>query len=149
MTDRSVMDLCVESASAAAEAGAFPNGSAVVGVDGAVLAVSRSHAEDTPDPTAHAEVSAIRAAAAGHGVRVLEGGTLFTTLEPCAMCLHAAASAGIVRIVYGCERSAVGDGAYVSTASAADLSARLIRPIVLEHLPAPGIADRVTRFLTG
>lgn len=146
--DVDCMHRCAQAAAQADAAGGFPNGSCVVSVDGEILGLSGSRAEDTPDPTAHAEVSAIRAAASVHGAGALVGATLFTTLEPCAMCLHAAAAAGVVRIVLGCRRSAVGDSAYVSTISADELAAQLIRPIELTYLPVQGIAERVRAFLS-
>lgn len=147
MDESDAMELCSEAAAAAHAAGGFPNGACVVS-GGEVLATSYSRAEDKPDPTAHAEVSAIRLAAAGAGPQRIRGATLVTTLEPCAMCLHAAASAGVARIVYGCRRLEVGDDAYVSSMSAAELADRLIQPIELHHLPTDGIAERVRRFLS-
>ncbi|RDB48301.1 nucleoside deaminase [Tsukamurella tyrosinosolvens] len=79
-----------------------PVGAAVIGPDGAVLALAGNRREQLGDPTAHAEILAIREAAAtfGDGWR-LEGCTLAVTLEPCAMCAGALVSARIAHLVFG------------------------------------------------
>lgn len=79
-----------------------PIGAVVFGPDGAVLATAHNQREATGDPTAHAEILALRAAAArlGDGWR-LEGCTLAVTLEPCTMCAGAAVLARVARVVFG------------------------------------------------
>ncbi|MFD9826574.1 nucleoside deaminase [Tsukamurella tyrosinosolvens] len=79
-----------------------PVGAAVIGPDGAVLALAGNRREQLGDPTAHAEILAIREAVAtfGDGWR-LEGCTLAVTLEPCAMCAGALVSARIGHLVFG------------------------------------------------
>lgn len=77
-----------------------PVGAVVVGPDGA-LAEARNGTRASSDPTAHAEVLAIRRAAARTGDWRLEGTTLYVTLEPCAMCAGAVVLARIPRLVYG------------------------------------------------
>ena len=93
-------------AAAAGEAGEIPVGALVVGPDGAVIGRGRNdrigtNAVPAPDPTAHAEVLAIREAAAALGTARLDGCTLVVTLEPCVMCAGAALQARIGRIVFG------------------------------------------------
>jgi tRNA(adenine34) deaminase len=78
-----------------------PVGALVVGPDGAVLGVGHNVREAVGDPTAHAEVVAIRAAAARLGSWRLEGCTLVVTLEPCAMCAGALVLARVARVVLG------------------------------------------------
>ena len=78
-----------------------PVGALVLGPDGGVLGVGRNLREADGDPTAHAEVVAIRAAAAGLGSWRLEGCTLVVTLEPCAMCAGALVLARVARVVLG------------------------------------------------
>jgi tRNA(adenine34) deaminase len=101
------MRLALEQARAAEATGDVPIGAVVVGPDGAVLAVGRNEREALGDPTAHAEVQAIRAAAAtlahdgaGDGWRLADC-TLVVTLEPCAMCAGAIVLARIPRVVFG------------------------------------------------
>ena len=101
------MRLALEQAKAAEGTGDVPIGAVVIGPDGGVLAVGRNEREAVGDPTAHAEVLAIRAAAArlahdgaGDGWR-LEDCTLVVTLEPCAMCAGAIVLARIPRVVFG------------------------------------------------
>ncbi|HEY0324475.1 MAG TPA: nucleoside deaminase [Allosphingosinicella sp.] len=94
------MRLALDEARAAAEAGEVPVG-AVVMRDGEVLAVSRNRMRDSNDPTAHAEMVALRAAAAVLGTSRLDGCDLWVTLEPCAMCTGAIALARISRLYFG------------------------------------------------
>ncbi|MCD0453236.1 nucleoside deaminase [Actinocorallia sp. API 0066] len=78
-----------------------PVGAVVVGPDGQILARAHNERELTGDPTAHAEVLALRRAAAVLGEWRLTGCTLVVTLEPCTMCAGAAVLARVDRIVYG------------------------------------------------
>ena len=80
-----------------------PFGAAVVR-DGKIVAVSGNRVYETQDPTMHAEVAAIRLAAERLGTRDLSGCTLYSTSEPCPMCLCAAYWAKITRVCYGCSR---------------------------------------------
>lgn len=86
-------------AEAAAHAGEVPIG-AVIMRDGAVVARAHNAPRALADPTAHAEILAIRAAAAALGQERLEGCELWVTLEPCAMCAGAIAHARIARVYY-------------------------------------------------
>jgi tRNA(adenine34) deaminase len=99
-TDLEMMRLALEEARAAAEAGDVPVG-AVIARDDEVLARSGNAREQAQDPTAHAEILALRRAAAMVGSWHLEGCTLYVTLEPCAMCAGALVLARIDRLVYG------------------------------------------------
>jgi len=94
------MRLALAEAAAAALAGEVPVG-AVVTREGAVLAVGRNRMRERNDPTAHAEIVAMRAAAAGLGECRLDGCDLWVTLEPCAMCAGAVALARIARLYFG------------------------------------------------
>lgn len=100
LTDEQAMDLALDEARTAAEAGEVPVG-AVVLVAGRVVAKRRNERETTGDPTAHAEVLALRDAAAALGDRRLRGATLVVTLEPCTMCAGAVWAAQVGRVVYG------------------------------------------------
>ncbi|MFI6814064.1 tRNA adenosine(34) deaminase TadA [Nonomuraea sp. NPDC050328] len=95
------MRLALAQARLASERGEVPVGAVVLGPDGAVLAEAGNDREATADPTAHAEVLALRAAAARLGTWRLGGCTLVVTLEPCTMCAGAAVLARVDRIVYG------------------------------------------------
>jgi tRNA(adenine34) deaminase len=91
----------LEQADIAAGHGDVPVGALIAGPDGSVLAASHNEREAAGDPTAHAEILALRAAAAGTGDWRLTGCTLVVTLEPCTMCAGAAVLARVDRIVYG------------------------------------------------
>ena len=92
---------------ALAEAGAcratgdVPVGAVVLDADGTVLATGRNEREATGDPTAHAEVLALRAAARARGGWRLDGCTLAVTLEPCTMCAGALVLARVQRLLLG------------------------------------------------
>jgi tRNA(adenine34) deaminase len=94
------MRLALAEARAAAAAGEVPVG-AVVTRDGAVLAIGRNRMRVDHDPTAHAEIVALRAAARAAGDCRLDGCDLWVTLEPCAMCAGAIALARIARLYFG------------------------------------------------
>ncbi|MDP9459359.1 MAG: nucleoside deaminase [Actinomycetota bacterium] len=86
------------------EWGDTPVGAVVLGRDGEVLAEAANEREKRGDPTAHAEMLALRAAAAVHGDGWrLTGATLVVTLEPCTMCAGAAVLARVARVVYGAD----------------------------------------------
>ncbi|WP_344629046.1 tRNA adenosine(34) deaminase TadA [Streptomyces glaucosporus] len=88
-------------AARAPETGDVPVGAVVLGPDGAVLGRGRNEREATGDPTAHAEVVAIREAARAVGEWRLSGCTLVVTLEPCTMCAGAIVLSRLERVVYG------------------------------------------------
>lgn len=103
----SAMEVALAEARAALEHGDVPIGAAVV-IDGQVVARRHNERERTGDPTAHAEVLALRDAAASVGSWRLDGATLVVTLEPCAMCAGAAVNARIERVVFGARNMEAG-----------------------------------------
>ena len=98
--DDTFMALALEEAQAAAAKGEVPVGAVVV-KDGVVIAVGHNSPIADHDPTAHAEIIALRAAAKALGNYRLEGCELFVTLEPCAMCAGAMLHARLKRVVFG------------------------------------------------
>ena len=89
-------------AEAAQARGEVPVGAVLVdGRSGRVLAAAGNRCEELHDPTAHAEMLVIRAAAAGQGAVRLEDSDLYVTLEPCAMCAGAVSLARVRRLVFG------------------------------------------------
>jgi tRNA(adenine34) deaminase len=96
----SFMDMALDEARAAGERGEVPIGCVLVH-DGAVVARAGNRTIADRDPTAHAEMLAIRHAASALGSERLEGCDLYVTLEPCAMCAGAVAFARIRRLYYG------------------------------------------------
>ncbi|MDE2404297.1 MAG: nucleoside deaminase [Sphingomonadales bacterium] len=96
------MALALAQAEAAAAAGEVPIG-AVVMHGGRIVAAAHNAPRRLHDPTAHAEILAIRAAAAALGNERLDDCELWVTLEPCAMCAGAIAHARIARVYYGAE----------------------------------------------
>lgn len=88
-------------AEAAGIRGEVPIGAVVAGPDGAVLAAASNRTRELNDPTAHAELLAIRAACARLGAERLTGCDLYVTLEPCPMCASAISFARVRRLYYG------------------------------------------------
>lgn len=103
MTFRSHMPAALDQARAAAARGEVPVGAVVVGPDGQVVAAAGNRTRELNDPSAHAELLAIRAACAKSGSQRLENHVLYVTLEPCAMCAGAIAAARIARLYIGAE----------------------------------------------
>ena len=102
MDTNSPMALALQEAEQAAARGEVPVGAVLVdGASGAVLAQAGNRTEAVCDPTAHAEMLIIRAAAAKAGAPRLPGADLFVTLEPCAMCAAAISFARIRRLYFG------------------------------------------------
>ena len=100
--DERLMLLALDEARLASEAGDVPVG-AIVAVGGVVMSRGRNRRELVSDPTAHAEIEALRAASASRGSWRLSDATLYVTLEPCPMCAGALVNARIGRVVYGCS----------------------------------------------
>ena len=101
MTDDEAMAVALAEAEAAGSAGDVPVGAVVLGPDGGELARAANERERSGDPTAHAEVLALRRAAAATGSWRLAGATVVVTLEPCPMCAGALLAARVGRLVYG------------------------------------------------
>lgn len=95
------MRLALDEARAATATEDVPIGAVVLGPDGVVLGHGRNERERDADPTAHAEIVALRAAARARGEWRLDGCTLVVTLEPCTMCAGALVLARVERLVFG------------------------------------------------
>ena len=102
MNDDELMRLAITQAEAARDMlGEVPIGAVVVDADGSVVAARHNERQSSGDPTAHAEILALRDAAEALGEWRLTGTTLFVTLEPCPMCAGAAWAARVGRVVFG------------------------------------------------
>jgi cytidine deaminase len=101
MTFASHMGRALEEARAAGLRGEVPVGAAVVAPDGRVVAAAGNRTRELSDPTAHAEVLALRAACRAAGSERLPGHSLWVTLEPCPMCAAAIGFARIARLHFG------------------------------------------------
>jgi tRNA(adenine34) deaminase len=129
------MEAALVEARAAAERGEVPIGCAIVGPDGVVLARAGNRTEETSDPTAHAELLAIRAAAKALGAPRLVGCDLYVTLEPCPMCAQAISFARLRRVYYGASDPKGGG---------VEHGARIFDQPTCHHRPEvyPGIAEQ-------
>ncbi|SDE68999.1 cytidine deaminase [Salipiger thiooxidans] len=101
MSFRSHMAQALTEARAAAARGEVPVGAVVVAPDGRVVAAAGNRTRELNDPTAHAEILALRAACADAGSERLPGHDLYVTLEPCPMCAAAISFARVARLYYG------------------------------------------------
>jgi tRNA(adenine34) deaminase len=102
-SDADWMRCALGEADLAASLGEVPVGCVIVGAAGRELGRGRNARESLGDPTAHAEILAVRAAAATVGGWRLSDATVYVTLEPCAMCAGALVLARVARVVYGCH----------------------------------------------
>lgn len=100
--DREFMAAAIEEARKAAEAGEVPVG-AIIAIEGQIVARAGNRTITDCDPTAHAEMVALREAAAKIGNYRLLGATIYVTIEPCAMCAGAMIQARVERLVYGAD----------------------------------------------
>jgi tRNA(adenine34) deaminase len=101
VTDEDAMRRAIALADDAARDGDVPIGAVLFAHERTFFA--RNEKERRPDPTAHAEILALRSAAATLGTWRLTGGTLYVTKEPCAMCAGAIVAARLARVVFGCR----------------------------------------------
>jgi tRNA(adenine34) deaminase len=101
-SDRAFMQAALAEARAAAGRGEVPVGAVIV-VDGTMVARTGNRTVTDCDPTAHAEILALREAARVRGNHRLSGATLYVTIEPCAMCAGAMIQARVERLVYGAD----------------------------------------------
>ncbi len=102
------MRVALEQARLAGDAGDVPIGAVIVDGSGDVLATGRNERERTGDPTAHAEIVALRAAAVAAGVWNLSGTTIAVTVEPCTMCAGALVAARVTTLIFGCREPKTG-----------------------------------------
>jgi len=102
LTQRWMREALAE-AKLASSSGDVPIGCILVDAQGSMLARAHNEREKTKDPTAHAEIVALREASKKLGSWRLEGVTAIVTLEPCAMCAGAFVHARVARVVYGCD----------------------------------------------
>ena len=101
--DEQLMRVALAEADAAAAIGEVPVGCVLFSDAGEELGRGHNRRETLNDPTAHAEMIAMRAAAQKLGSWRLEGAVAYVTLEPCAMCAGALVHARVARVVYGCD----------------------------------------------
>jgi tRNA(adenine34) deaminase len=101
--DEAFMRVALEEARRAGDDGDVPVGAVVVDASGTIIGRGRNRREVCQDPTAHAEVEAIRDAARTRGAWRLLDTTMYVTLEPCPMCAGALVNARVARVVYGCK----------------------------------------------
>ena len=141
VVDESFMREALDEARRGAAAGEVPVGAVVV-IEGAVVGRAHNAPILLADPSAHAEVLALRAAAEKRGNYRLTGATLYATMEPCAMCCGAALHARVGRVVYGARDPKAG---------AVDSLYRLLDDARLNHRAASTggvLADEAARLLS-
>ncbi len=138
MTDEDYMREALALAAEAEARGEVPVGAVVV-KDGAIIGRGFNQPISSRDPTAHAEVVAMRDAAAGTGNYRLTGGELYVTLEPCVMCAGAIMHARVMRVVYGANDPKTGAcGSIVDLFADAKLNhhATVVRGVLAEECGA-------------
>ena len=101
--DETFMVRAIHAARDAAKKGEVPVGALIVNRDGKILSTASNRTISNTDPTAHAEILALRTAALRIGNYRLTGTTIYSTIEPCAMCAGALVNARVTRLVYGAD----------------------------------------------
>jgi tRNA(adenine34) deaminase len=143
--DETLMREALELAREAERAGEVPVGAVVV-FNGEVIGRGRNSPVELHDPTAHAEILALREAAAALGNYRLEGATLYSTLEPCVMCAGALVSARVERLVFGARDLRF--GGVRSKFRAADSELLNHRVKVVEGVMGAECAELMQRFFS-
>ena len=144
MQFKSFMQEALVEAHAAARRGEVPVGAVIVNSDGQVVARAGNQTRQDNDPTAHAEILAIRQACAALGSERLTGHALYVTLEPCAMCAAAIAAARIARLYYGASDPKSGGVAQGARVFAHAQSHHV--PEIYDGIDATECADVLTEF---
>lgn len=140
------MRMALDLAREAESSGEVPVGAVVV-MTGQVIGRGRNSPIERSDPTAHAEILALREACAAVGNYRLEGATLFTTLEPCVMCAGALVAARIAKVVFGARDLRF--GGVRSKFRLADADVLNHRLVVEEGLLGAECAELMLRFFAG
>lgn len=141
--DIAAMREALAEARAALETDDVPVGAVVVDAEGRVIGRGRNERERLADPTAHAEVVALRQAAAATGDWQLSGCSLVVTLEPCVMCAGAILSARIPRVVFGAWDDKAG-----AAGSVLDLLRERSLPIRVDEVVGGVLADESAELLS-
>jgi tRNA(adenine34) deaminase len=138
------MQVALTEADAAAAVGEVPVGCVIVDAHGRELARGRNAREGLTDPTAHAEMIAIREGAARSLSWRLDGATAYVTLEPCAMCAGALVLARVARVVFGCRDP---KGGAIESMFGIGIDARLNHRFeIVSGVLADESAERLRRF---
>ena len=147
MVFKSHMALALDEARAAATRGEVPVGAVIVDPNGKVVASAGNRTRELNDPTAHAEILALRAACKAAASERLVGHDLYVTLEPCAMCAAAISAARIARLYYGAADPKSGGVAH---------GARVFSHAQCHHVPdiydgiaAPAAEQMLRKFFAG
>jgi tRNA(adenine34) deaminase len=138
------MTVALGEAVRALETGDVPVGAIVVDSEGAVVGSGRNEREATGDPTAHAEIVALRDAATNSGSWNLSGHTLVVTLEPCVMCAGAILNSRIERVVFGAWDDKAG-----AAGSVFDLLRDRSLPVRVDEVVGGVLGEECAALLTG
>jgi tRNA(Arg) A34 adenosine deaminase TadA/catechol 2,3-dioxygenase-like lactoylglutathione lyase family enzyme len=145
-TEAELLERAVALARANVDAGEEPFGSLVVR-DGEILGEGVNTTARDADPTAHAEVAAVREACRQVGTIDLAGATVVTSCEPCPMCRTVAVLAGVTRIVYAVPAEVAAGFGFALSPPGAEIMAAWPLPDLLEHVPTPGAEEPFERFV--
>ena|SRR3989344_4770040 len=133
MNDQKFLQQAIDASKESVQIGGFPVGAVIIR-GGDVVAVGLSNGKQLKDPTNHAEIAVIREACQKLGTRDLKDVELYSSLEPCVMCLTACFWASIPNVVYACGKDKVSKQHYEGEHSLRDINAQFRRPIELVHI---------------
>lgn len=132
MTSDFFLKQAIEKSRQSVDKGGFPAGAVLVKND-EVIATGTSIGNILHDPTSHGEVATIREACKALGTTDLSGTTLYTSLEPCSMCLSAAMWASISKIVFACRKEEVPQWFYGGTYETNSINEKFTKPLEVIH----------------
>jgi len=131
--DKKFLLEAIKKAEESMKSGGFPAGSVII-KDGEIIASGISIGNLLKDPTCHSDVQAIRDACKELDMTDLAGATLYTSMQPCLMCLGTAVWSNISRIVFACGQDKVSPEYYGGNYSSDEINSKLLRPINIEQI---------------
>jgi guanine deaminase len=134
MNDKEFIQQAIEKAKESVQKGGFPAGAIIV-KDGKIIGEGISIGNKLNDPTNHGEIAAIQNACENLQTTDLSGSILYSSLEPCLMCLGAIAWSSISKVIFACSKEKVSPDYYSGNYKSAEINKTLIQPIELVNIP--------------
>ncbi|MEI6296078.1 MAG: nucleoside deaminase [bacterium] len=132
MNDKHFLQIAISKAGESVSLGGFPAGAILV-KDGQIIGEGVSVGNKLNDPTSHGEMVSIREACKKLKTTELSGSVLYSSMQPCLMCLGASMWGSVSKIIYACSKEKVDVGYYGGEYLASEINSKLIRPIELIH----------------
>ncbi len=141
------LKLAIEKAKESFQAGGFPAGAVIV-KDGVVVGEGTSVGLLNNDPIEHGEVNAIRKACLKLNSPWIKGAVLYSSMEPCLMCLGASGWAQISDVYFACKKETAGDGSYLGSYSNKYIADTFTNKVNLEYVEVPGFEKELLEMIS-